>query len=493
MSQLYRPSQPLGQSQISKTQQQTANMSTLAELHEYFSKKNTELNPANFTNYDLNDEDFDADINSYMANLNLCDEPITSNFDSQIDEFTSNLARFEKLYLSEPIAQSGKFTYDQLFMSKNVLSNLHYLLFASCRDHVGKLSADALYGENSNDNQIQINLVTILGSMDSIFGYLLQQSKIRYEHIYVFTLSSLNAMVLVHKYLMKTSNAELNRKHRDLLHKIFNVILLKHVDNSISENVCLKSSLTKLCKFASYFLEHFFETKMIISLWRVIYNILCSTKLQLYLNLDLNDIDLRILAQKIPFQIQRILKENFLYLETSYGNLNDPLTADCSAGSMSQFNAERTCVSTQVTLANNILQDTSKVIKLIEMFFKICRSFFVSYFNLLMDTETCEGAVFCTITNLLSTAVYFCFFEFKMGVVSSLDTVVASEGSGNAETADDDEENKENNTTSDNINNEAIYRSLKTEYLTKMCRQIEIMMNFLLAMPAYQQFLLSNL
>jgi hypothetical protein len=471
----YRQSQIVGSgasSQLPKSQ--AASTAVLNELLDILNKESQELNPNRFVGYDIHDEDFEMDIDAFMSNLNLNDEvPL---MESHLTEFGETFNKFCNLFLQE----NTRFSYEQLFGGeKNLLSNVHYPIFAIFRENINKL-IDSLY--DSNDQTLS-NINTILNNLELVYNFLLNQSKLKYEKLSLFLISTLNSILLVSKYNKKYPTSDLERKSQLVLCKVFNLVEMKLIASYVSESSNdpeVKNVLIRTCKFYAFFIENLKDVKLNMLMWKAMSKLMVTNKL-LVDTPETNQLDSQYLARKFFSILHHDLVLDFEYIKAALEKLNDPLSVSDSSASMSQMNAAGSCVSSQMSFKNNILQDTTKVIRLSSILFKLFRSFATIYADYLIeDNGDSESGFYSLMTDVLSFVNYICLYEFKLNVAMKL----VEDGDGENRC----DENKENSSG----NNEEWFRAIKSDIVKELCPTFEALFQFVVSNKSYQEYLFKN-
>ncbi len=449
---------------------QAASAAALTDLLEYFSRKSDELNPSHFTAYDINDEDFELEIDAFLANMSLGEDvPLV---ETHLVEFGENFSKFCNSFLHE----HTRFSYEQLFGGeKSLLLNIHYPLFAFFRENISKL-IDSLY---NTSEQTLSNLNTILSNLELVYNFLLNQPKLKYEKLSLFLASTLNSLLLVSKYVKKYPTAELERKSQLLLCKVFNLVEMKLIASYVSESSNdpgVKNILIRTCKFYAFFIDNLKDVKLNMLMWKAMTKLLINNKLLIDTPAT-NQHDSQYLTRKFFAILHHDLVLDFEFVKAALEKLNDPFSVSDSSAAMTQANAAGSCVSSQMKFENNIVQDMSKVIRLGSILFKLFRSFSIMYADYLIEDNGDAGSCFFSlITDVVSLVNYICLYEFKLDVMMKL-----------AETTDE-EENKQNTTGS----NKECFRAIKADLFKELCPAFETLFQFIESNKSYQDYLFKN-
>jgi hypothetical protein len=476
MSQIYRGVSNTSSQSFSSQVNHTHNSKLNAQLNEildYFIQKNEEINQNNFTQYKLNNDDYDLEIESYLSSLNTYDE-----VNVNIEDFAEKFSKFTKIL-------TPTVSYDQIFIDKLLFKNIHYIIFSCVKEHVSKL-IDDLY---SISDQIVCNLNSVLKNLELIYDYLLncQSAKIKYEQVSVFLISTFNSVLLVNKYFKRFPASDLEKQSTLLMYKVFNLFESKLLatlsqDFNTNSSKTSKSILIKTCKFFAYFINNTKDTKLALLIWRIMSKLLITNKLLVNLSHDSDLImfqDAKIVLHKTFQTLHHHLSLDLNFIRESLQQLNDTqlISSPNNTNNFTVTENIQSQLSSQMRFENNITQDTIKVIKLSSRLFMVFRSILSVYFDYFINDEKKEQQeiFYLKITDILSIVNYTLFYDLKLCLPLN-----------------EEEQNKLIESENENNNKINSFAAIKTEYCKEFSNGFENLFKFIETNQSYEEFLFSN-
>jgi hypothetical protein len=458
-------------SQFAKSSQTTAAATrTLNELLDYFARKSAE--PAatvDFTTsvYDTNDDHFELDIDELMSvlNLNGATPSTAMPVESELAEFGDNFAKFCTQFLQE----STRFTYEQLLGDKNLLQNIHHFVYFVFKHDMSKL-ANGLYNTSADQTSLS-SLNANLNNLELVYTYLLKQPPdvIKFEKLSVFLLSSLSALLLVNKYLKKYPAEEIDRRTKQIMYKIFNLLEAKPVVNFLvnsANDPQVRLTVVKTCKLCAYFAEHVKEDAklylLLILKW--VFKLVVTNRFFLNPNSVENEDEVADLIRKLFDIIIRDLCLKIDIVRTKLESLNDPMSSHSPSSQ----------VSTNSQSTKNVSQEVIKAIKAGAYLLKMFVGFAKAYFDLMFQHE--RDNFFWQVSYVLGMLNYICLYEYKLPVVVKLALT------NDNDFGDDDKENVTDTA-------EECFRLVKRSIFKELCTSTEELFQFVEANKLHREFL----